>query len=266
MPSYRPQVPGPLRDYISHWEGYDYTLPEDLIHHGLPSTNMTLIFQFDNPVDAGWSLTTTTRMWVLVAGLHTRPSLVRTHGSQHGIQVSLTPLGSRAFLETPVGALTGEIVSGAQARCSLDETHEQISDMDWAARFRFLSGYFTGHLSRTGGVPVIRPELLRAWDLLTDSSPTTVDHAARDVGWSRRHLLNRFRSEFGLSPSEIRRVARFQDARHLAESGVPLALAAHMAGYADQAHLTRDWSRFAGAAPKMSLAEFPKVQEPLPAQ
>ncbi|NHU85709.1 helix-turn-helix transcriptional regulator [Kocuria sp. JC486] len=265
MPSYRPQVPGPLRQYISRWEGYDYTLPDQLIHHGLPSTNMTLIFQFDHPVDAGWDLAATTQMWVLVAGLHTRPALIPTHGSQHGIQVSLTPLGSRAFLEMPIGALSGEIVSGAQAGQCLRETHERMSDLDWPSRFRFLTEYFMGRLSHTIDAPA-SPELQRAWHLLTHGSSATVDQAARETGWSRRHLLNRFRSEYGLTPSELRRLARFQEARRLAESGLPLATVAHTAGYADQAHLTREWSGFADVPPKVSLAEFPNVQEPLPGQ
>ena len=70
--------------------------------------------------------------------------------------------------------------------------------------------------------------------------------------------------EFGLSPRQLARIGRFERAQALAQAGMPLAETAHRAGFADPAHLTRDWREFAGVTPRARLAEFPTVQEPLP--
>ena len=49
---------------------------------------------------------------------------------------------------------------------------------------------------------------------------------------------------------------RFERARVLVGRGGSLARVAAESGYADQAHLTREWTRFAGQPPRATLAEL----------
>jgi AraC-like DNA-binding protein len=90
------------------------------------------------------------------------------------------------------------------------------------------------------------------------------------VGYCRRHLGTLLRAEVGISPKEYQRVARFERSRALliaaAASGRPsLADVAAGAGYADQAHLAREWVRLAGCPPSTWIAEeLPFVQDPEP--
>lgn len=85
------------------------------------------------------------------------------------------------------------------------------------------------------------------------------------MGWSRRHLTERFTREFGLSPKDAARVVRFHRSRLLvARSNRPrLADVAAACGYYDQAHLAREWNDLAGCSPSAWLAaeEFPSVQD-----
>jgi AraC-like DNA-binding protein len=53
----------------------------------------------------------------------------------------------------------------------------------------------------------------------------------------------------GHAPQTLARIRRFQRALDLARAGVPLAQVAADAGYTDQAHLTREVTRFAGLPP-----------------
>ena len=73
---------------------------------------------------------------------------------------------------------------------------------------------------------------------------------ADEVGFSRRHLTGLVRAECGLSPKQFQRIARFQRACRLVRAGCPLAAIAVECGYADQAHLTRDWTALAGCSPR----------------
>jgi AraC-like DNA-binding protein len=78
------------------------------------------------------------------------------------------------------------------------------------------------------------------------------------------HLSGQFRREFGLAPKVVGRIARFDVAAALlrtAPAGGVGAVAA-AAGYADQAHMVRDWHDFAGAAPTAWLTGevFPFVE------
>jgi AraC-like DNA-binding protein len=85
---------------------------------------------------------------------------------------------------------------------------------------------------------------------------------ADEVGFSRRHLSDLVRAECGLSPKQFQRVARFQQAHRLVRAGRPLAAIAVDCGYADQAHLTRDWTALAGCSPRAWMCrELPFVQD-----
>jgi AraC-like DNA-binding protein len=53
-------------------------------------------------------------------------------------------------------------------------------------------------------------------------------------------------------------VLRFRQALRLIRGRVALAQAAHLAGYADQAHLSNEFQRLAGAAPG-ELARVPDM-------
>ena len=76
---------------------------------------------------------------------------------------------------------------------------------------------------------------------------------------SQRQLRRRCEAAVGLGPKELQRIARFQRFLVLAEryraSRATLASLALQAGYADQAHLSRESVRLAGRAPRELLLE-----------
>jgi AraC-like DNA-binding protein len=69
------------------------------------------------------------------------------------------------------------------------------------------------------------------------------------------------REECGLAPKEYQRVARFEASRAVVGRR-PLAEVAAVCGYADQAHLAREWAALAGCPPSTWLREeFPFLQD-----
>jgi AraC-like DNA-binding protein len=69
-----------------------------------------------------------------------------------------------------------------------------------------------------------------------------------------RQLRRRFADAVGYGPKTLQRILRFQRFLALAQTGTDLARLALEAGYADQAHLTRECSRLAGLPPAALLA------------
>jgi AraC-like DNA-binding protein len=109
-------------------------------------------------------------------------------------------------------------------------------------------------------------EVAFAWDRLAGSSGAApVGAVAGEAGWSRRHLSERFRREFGLGPKTMARVFRFERARMLLQrpGAWNLARVAAECGYADQAHLTREWNSLVGVTPTAWLTNerLPIVQD-----
>lgn len=83
---------------------------------------------------------------------------------------------------------------------------------------------------------------------------------AERSGWSRRRLTTVFTAEYGMGPKQAARLFRFDHARRRLEAGGAIADVAAACGYADQAHLTREFRDFTGHPPREFLtvraAEF----------
>jgi AraC-like DNA-binding protein len=90
-----------------------------------------------------------------------------------------------------------------------------------------------------------------------------IEELSRLVGISSRQLQRRFSDAVGYGPKMFQSVARFQSLVHLAgPRNNPKALVqlSADAGYADQAHMTREVRRFAGVPPARLLRS---VESPL---
>lgn len=97
----------------------------------------------------------------------------------------------------------------------------------------------------------------RAWALLrATGGRIRIDALADALGCSRRHLVNRFADDVGVSPKAAARLVRFEAARARLGS-VPLARLAAEHGFADQAHLAREFRALGGSPP----STFPSVQD-----
>ena len=89
-----------------------------------------------------------------------------------------------------------------------------------------------------------------------------VERLASEVGWSRKRLWTRFRSQIGLTPKRAAQLVRFDHAAHRLAAGQSAASVAADGGYVDQSHLHRDVVAFAGVTPAaVAGAPFLAVDE-----
>ncbi|AKT50993.1 helix-turn-helix domain-containing protein [Arsenicicoccus sp. oral taxon 190] len=265
MQAARTVHPG-LREHVSRMTGYDLRLDPRAVHHGLPGPSATVIISFDEPLDVGWLGASSGRHWMLASGLHTRPALIRTHGVQHGIQLDLTPTGCRALLGIPMSGIARALADLADLPLGIPaDLHARLAaTTSWEGRFALLEGHLLGLLDRGDRRQAAPPaDLVRGWAVLRRGhGRVRVAALADHLGWSRRHLVTRFAGEFGLAPSEVARLHRFGAALELGRAGRPWADVAVRAGYADQAHLSREFRALGGQTPTQWRTEvFPVVQD-----
>ncbi|MGY2001471.1 helix-turn-helix domain-containing protein [Blastococcus sp. SYSU DS1024] len=260
-----------LRPFVAAVLGYRHEGFPPGEHLGLPSPWLTVVLTLDDPLEIAAHPDPAQppgRFDALVGGLHTRPARIVHPGRQAGIQLSLTPLGARALLGVPAGALASVDLALADLLGPVgEELLARVRAADgWAARFAALDHGLLRRLRDGDAGPV---EVAEAWRLTTAGGGLLrVSQVADRVGWSTRHLEQRFRAETGLGPKEAARVVRFDRARRALAGRVARGLAPDLAGlavatgYSDQAHLTREWRAFSGLAPTRWLAaEFGYVQD-----
>jgi AraC-like DNA-binding protein len=125
-----------------------------------------------------------------------------------------------------------------------------------AAALRLLAGGVSDLVLESPADPLVT-EAVR---LLGRPRTQAGDVAAR-LGVGERQLLRRCRAAVGYGPATLRRVLRFRqfvtlvDAGEGRPGGPDLAWLAADAGYADQAHLTRECVRLAGLPPAALAAQ-----------
>ncbi|CAM3751309.1 helix-turn-helix domain-containing protein [Nocardioides zeicaulis] len=256
-----------LAPYVASVTAYDvvHDAPAG-VHIGMPSTELTFVLPVDDPLVVSWEgePATRTTSWASASGLHTRPAAIHHGPRQRGIQLALTVAGARALWGTPAAALSGQLLDLRDLDPGWADLPERLAGAaTWAERLTLVEAELLRALRRHRG-PSPRPEVARAMALLTRGA--RVADTADEVGYSRRRLSTLVREEVGVTPQDLQRLARFADAHRrwraclLAGTG-SLASVAAAAGYADQAHLAREWRAFAGCSPTgWARREFPSVQ------
>ncbi|WP_433021958.1 helix-turn-helix domain-containing protein [Kribbella sp. CA-294648] len=255
-----------LRPYLGDLIGYAYCGPPAELHRGLPTQYLTVVISLDEPLGIAWPGQPVEKFQTVVSGLHSTAVRIGDSPNLSGIQLALTPAGSRALLGQPSGELAATMLDvdtllGVPAQEVVERLratphwHERLEIVE-----RLLLEAWRDELS---GEP--RAELGWAWKrLCATAGGVGVQELAQEVGWSRRHLTERFRAEYGLTPKVAARVLRFEQAvRRLKQKPhTRLADLAADLGYADQAHLTREWHALAGCSPRQWMTEeLPYVQD-----
>lgn len=255
----RAHVHGPYQGWFE-----STTRPEQ--RRELPSVIVPLIVNFGSPFRLTDSAGRAAEFDSFVAGLDDSYAFDEVTGDSLCIQVNFKPLGAHRFLGLPMDALAHRVVAleellGAPARRLAEQLHDAPS---WEARFELLDSLIAERFE-TGPEP--SPGV--AWTLrrLEETGGSVAIAAlAAELGWSRRHLVAKFREQIGLPPKTVARILRFENViRRLGEAdGVRLAEIAYDCGYYDQAHLNRDFRDFAGTTPGEFLGHIRPRQEPEP--
>jgi AraC-like DNA-binding protein len=172
----------------------------------------------------------------------------------------LTPLGAYTLLGLPMEQLRGQLVDlvevlGADGRRLGERLREAPG---WGQRFALLDQFLLRRLDRG---PRPSPEVGWAWErMVATGGAVPIGPLAKEVGWSHRHLIARFKQQVGLGPKTAARLVRLDGVyRRLDQTRGRLdwgQVAADI-GYADQAHLIREFRQFTGTTPTAFLARMP---------
>jgi AraC-like DNA-binding protein len=188
------------------------------------------------------------------AGLCMRPVMIRSAGGSSCLEITLTPLGARRFFGLPMSELTERMIrlDDLEDR-SLSRLRQRLgNERDWTRRLAIAEAFVTRRLL---GNEAPSPAVCVAYSaILRSRGRISVSRLAARVDWSRKHLARKFHDEIGLGPKSISRLARFSTVLEMAKGGDGWAGIAAECGYADQAHLTREFHELAGATPTAWLA------------
>ena len=185
-----------------------------------------------------------------VVGPLTRFLLLQSSGRIHTMGVRFRPTGAYRFIPLALDALTDEIVPTSDIWHGVGDELEDavLSARSDDARRVLLETFLLGQLTRIG--PRLRFEAAVS-EILRSRGQTRVHFLAEKIGVGQRQLQREFRESLGLSPKSMGRIVRFQNLLRLAGEDQlrEWASLAVDGGYADQAHMVREFQEFSGQSP-----------------
>jgi AraC-like DNA-binding protein len=190
-----------------------------------------------------------------VTGLQTSPRRFQARPDTRTVLVVLEPAAGFLLLGHPMDELAerhaglGTLVPEALLRPLQDDLPEAGTAQGRAAAVQsFLLSLLRRSSPRSAPHPAVRAMLDR---ILRQRGASLIEPLVREVGISRRQIERLFLQQVGLGPKRFSALVRFDAVlRRLPEadrsSWADLALDA---GYADQPHLIREFTRHAGMSP-----------------
>ena len=131
-----------MRQHVRSYTGYVERTAEPLRRLEVPSGDVTLIISPDTRLSLPHVRDPSrpaARFSSFVAALHDTYALVDHDGSQHGIEVRLTPLGAHSLFGLPMDELTNRVVGLDDLGAGADELVGRLWDLPgWEPRFRLL--------------------------------------------------------------------------------------------------------------------------------
>ncbi|MEU1121160.1 MULTISPECIES: AraC family transcriptional regulator [unclassified Streptomyces] len=240
-----------LRPYLEHYWLIDWDLAEPYASHVVPHPSVNVVFQSYGPLAPGGPgrrfgevagiglglFGTKLEGRGRVCGVQFRPGAFRPFAPDHAVS-DLT--GRRLPLHEVFPYTPDDAAAAAAAVLAPDDEHARVAALD-----AFLLGL----------APVPDPQADLAAELVerirADRSIRRVDAFARAQGLSVRSLQRLFAGYVGVGPKWIILRYRIHEALERAESeqDVDWADLAATLGYADQAHLVRDFTATVGVPP-----------------
>jgi len=177
--------------------------------------------------------------------VHIGPALVRDVLADRaerevGLPLFAEPVVADATLAGAVASLHAALVGPATALARDERLAAAVAAITRRSR--------TAPAPRPAGAAGIARRVRDRLDEEYIEDITAADLAAT-AGTSRFAVYRAFREVYGLSPSDYQRQARLRQARRLIRAGWGIAEAATAAGFADQSHLNRWFTRCYGVTP-----------------
>jgi AraC-like DNA-binding protein len=231
--------PGPeLKPFVDYYWIVEWDLRGRPAHEQkvLPHPNVHLAFE-----DTGADL----------HGVDRKLFVRRIEGRGRVLGVRFRPGGFHPFWRAPVSQLNDRVIAASELfGAAAERAREAIMAADGDAE---MVAHAERMLSETPPEPdpVAEEVAGMVTRIVSDPALRRTDQLSVTLGVPVRRLQRLFAEYVGVSPKWVMRRARLHDAAERADSGAPVDWAALSAdlGYADQAHLTRDFTATIGIPP-----------------
>jgi AraC-like DNA-binding protein len=252
---------GDIVDRIGEWDLRDGHDTNALAIKHPPGTAILLVAQYRTLVRGEWQLGLQSASCGERSATQIRTGVVDVHpkGPLGAILVYLRPAAAVRILGAPLGEFADTKVDlkdvfNVREVILLEEMLAEARNS--GTSLAFLESFLLRQLRRT------EPESLacQAAVCLQRHPALSVRELATKLDISERHLSRCFRTTFGIGPKRFARVARIEKVLAARREGAAWDDIAYTLGFADQAHMIRDFNDIVGQSPQAFFRVAPAAK------
>ena len=242
-------------------EMFDWDVPDSNVARAqavkiLPSANPCLVVQYRESMRSSRKFLDTDtphRLYrSIVTKLDTGISTIRPAGPLGAILVRFRPEVSGRFFSHPLRYFSnvkvdlGDVFDAHEVRLLEEVVAEAPTSFE---RVAAVAQFLYAHMCERELDPII----CRAVACLRKNPSMRIHRLAANLDVSERQLLRRFHRAFGVTPKQFARCARIEKALVERIHGSAWADIAFGCGFADQAHMIKDFNIVVGAPPERAF-------------
>lgn len=243
--------PAPLDSYVAViWTAErDFTAPDSYFDI-LPDGYVELIFSYGSPSTISSGGITRAAPPCYLVGLLTAPLRLRAAGTLRIVGVRCYAWGVAPLLGDAIHRSASGMIS--LDTCWPDLTAAMLAALAEGDAQTAISTLTAFLQERAHQIPLVsKQELGLPQALFERKGHLRIADIAAQSSYSRRQFERRFRTAVGIAPKAYSRLLRFERVRNQLynEPDANLAALAYANGYADQAHLNREFKAFSQQTP-----------------
>jgi AraC-like DNA-binding protein len=242
-----------LVEDIWDWDLPDFAAATNLSLRMPPSPNPMLVFQYRVPLKSDWDFGSANYQhpsWRHVAvKMQSGIVTIRPVGPIGTIIVRLRPEAAGSIMFAPMQQFmdTKIHLHDLFNTQSLSRIEEALTKAQGStARIKLVEDFLSRHARPRSPNPL----LAHAASRLRSDPSLQIQRLASQLDISERHLSRGFKTTFGSGPKHFARLVRVEKAVEARRSGSNWSDIAYGFGFADQAHLVRDFNAITGAPPE----------------
>ena len=253
---FTPHIPNSILaehiESIFHYEGFK---PDHSIERVVPTGHVFIIFELDGIERHTYDKTTLEpngnyrNVWI--SGMHKDYLSISAHQDSEMLVIQFKTSGAYPFFHLPIHQLNNKVVeSEAFFGTELLELRTEILKRNTISeKFKIVEHWLMEQFSED---KVPHESILNVLLQLKTKPITSSRDIIASYPNSQKHLINQFKTYFGLTPKVFHRIFRFNDMlrqiqnkQHLIWSQI-----AYEFGYSDQSHFIKEFKEFSGFNPK----------------
>lgn len=249
------QLEQPLASHIESIFYFKNFKPDHSIERVVPTGNVFIIFELDDIIRHTYNNETLEpngnfkNVWV--SGMHKNYLSISAHQNSEMLVIQFNTNGAYPFFNSPISELNNMVIDAQKLfGDDIPKLRQQILDsVDISEKFKLVE-YWLYQNYDSKKVP--DASIVDILTLLKTKSIRESNDITKAYANSHKHLINQFKTYFGLTPKVFHRLFRFNHILQQIQQKQDLEWSqiAYEFGYSDQSHFIKEFKEFSGFNPQ----------------